>query len=204
MPMAKGKFEIIDPKTTYIDQASAIGVGTIIYPNTTILGKTTIGKNCEIGPNSVIQDSQIGTDCVIFFSVIKNSQIGDKVDIGPFSHLRGQVKIADNVHVGNYVEIVRSEIESDSLIGHMAYLGDVTIGKKVNIGAGTITANYDGEAKHQTIIEDEAFIGADTTLVAPVKVGRGAKTGAGAVVIEDVRPKTLVVGVPAKAKKELK
>lgn len=195
--------EIVDPKTTYIDEKAQIGQGTTIYPNTTILGKTTIGENCEIGPNAVIQDSVIGDNCVIFFSVVKGSQIEDRADIGPFSHLRGDVKIGKGVHIGNYVEMVRSMVGEATKIGHQAYLGDTTVGKKVNIGSGTLTANFDGKNKHQTIIEDEAFIGANTVLVAPVKVGRGAKTGAGAVVKQDVPEMTLVAGVPAEVKKKL-
>ena len=201
--MDSNKLQIIDPKTTYIDEEAEIGQGTVIYPNTTILGKVKIGKNCEIGPNSVIQDSEIGDFCVIFFSVVKNSEISDKVDVGPFSHLRGQVKIAKGVHVGNYVEMVRTNVGSNTKVGHVTYLGDATVGENVNIGAGTITANYDGRKKNKTVVEDGVFIGADTTLVAPVKVGKGAKTGAGAVVIEDVPENTLVVGVPAQIKKKL-
>ena len=195
--------EIVDPKTTYIDEQAQIGQGTTIYPNTTILGKTTIGKTCEIGPNSVIQDSQIGDDCVVFFSVVKDSQIENKVDIGPFSHLRGDNKIGPNVHIGNYVEMVRSSVGANTKIGHQAYLGDCLIGRNVNIGSGMLTANFDGKNKHQTIIEDEAFIGANTVLVAPVRVGRGAKTGAGSVVKENVPERTLVAGIPAVVKKAL-
>lgn len=198
------KLQIVDPKTTYIDELSKIGEGTTIYPNTTILGKTKIGKNCEIGPNSVIQDSTVSDDCIIFCSVVKNSEIGPKVDIGPFSHLRGEVKLAGGVHVGNYVELVRTTVGKGTKVGHVAYLGDTTVAENVNIGAGTITANYDGKVKNKTIIEEGAFIGADTTLVAPVKVGRGAKTGAGAVVIKDVPEGTLVVGVPAIEKKKIR
>src|SRR3990167_8811537 len=179
--MDSGKLQVIDPKTTYIDEEAEVGEGTVIYPNTTILGKVKIGKNCEIGPNSVIQDSKIGDNCVIFFSVVKNSEISDKVDIGPFSHLRGQVRIEKGVHVGNYVEMVRTTVGSNTKVGHVTYLGDATIGKNVNVGAGTITANYDGVKKHQTIIEDGCFIGSNTVFVAPVKVGSRSKTGAGAV-----------------------
>ena len=197
------KIQVIDPKTTYIDEAAQIGEGTTIYPNTTILGKTTIGKNCEIGPNSVIQDSKIADGCVIFASVVKDSEIAQNSDVGPYAHLRGQVKIAANVHIGNYVEIVRSQIGAGTKIGHVAYLGDAAVGKNVNIGAGTICANYDGKSKHQTIIEDEAFIGANTVFVAPVRIGKGSKTAAGAVVRHDVPERTLVAGVPAKEKKKL-
>lgn len=195
--------QVVDPKTTYIDESASVGEGTTIYPNTTILGKTVIGKNCEIGPNAVVQDSTIGNGCVVFFSVVKNSKMGDGSDIGPFSHLRGEVDIAEGVHIGNYVEMVRTKVDSGTKVGHVTYLGDATIGKNVNIGAGTITANYDGKVKNKTVISDGAFIGADTTLVAPVNVGGGAKTGAGAVVLEDVANKTLVVGIPAKEKKKL-
>lgn len=195
--------QIIDPATTYIDEQTQIGRGTTIYPNTTILGKSVVGKNCEIGPNAVIQDSKIGDGCVVFFSVVKGSQLADGVDIGPFAHLRSQVKIGKNVHVGNYVEMVRSTLGAQTKVGHVVYLGDATVGERVNIGAGTICANYDGKVKNPTIIEDEAFIGANTVLVAPVRIGRGAKTGAGAVVTKDVPEQTLVVGVPAKVKKKI-
>src|SRR3989304_9468899 len=202
--MDSDKLQIIDPKSTYIDEEVVIGQGTVIYPNTTILGKVKIGKNCEIGPNLVIQDSEIGDSCVIFFSVVKNSEVAEKVDIGPFAHLRGQVKLAKGVHIGNYVEMVRTKVGSNTKVGHVTYLGDATVGENVNIGAGTITANYDGKSKNKTVIEDGVFIGADTTLVAPVKVGKGAKTGAGAVVLENVPENTLVVGVPAVAKKKIR
>lgn len=195
--------QIVDPNTTFVDEQAKIGGGTTVYPNTTILGKTIIGNNCEIGPNCVIQDSVIAENCVIFFSVVKNSSIGEGSDVGPFSHLRGDVKIAENVHIGNYVEMVRTSVDSDTKVGHVSYLGDATVGKGVNIGAGTITANFDGKIKNRTVIEDEAFIGANTVLVAPVKIGKGAKTGAGAVVTNDVSDKTLVVGVPAVEKKKI-
>ena len=201
--MDSGRLQIIDSRTTYIDEEAEIGQGTVIYPNTTILGKVKIGKNCEIGPNSVIQDSEIGDNCVIFFSVVKNSEISEKVDIGPFSHLRGQVKIAEGVHVGNYVEMVRTSIGKKTKVGHVAYLGDCIVGAKVNIGAGTITANYDGVKKHKTTIGDGCFIGSNTVFVAPVKIGNQSKTGAGAVVRDDVSANTLVVGMPAKFKKKL-
>lgn len=194
---------IVDPKTTFVDGMVKIGSGTTVYPNTTILGKTVIGKNCEIGPNTIIQDSKIGDGCIVFASVVKNSVMEDGSDIGPFSHLRAEVTVGKNVHLGNYVEAVRTIIGDGTKVGHVTYLGDATIGKNVNIGAGTITANYDGEIKSRTVVEDDVFIGSNTVLVAPVKVGQGAKTGAGSVVREDVSEKTLVAGVPAKIKKKL-
>lgn len=196
-------FEVVDSKTTYVDEEAQIGEGTTIYPNTTILGKTVIGKNCEIGPNAVIQDSKIGDGCVVFASVVKNSEMKKGSDIGPFSHLRGEVVVYENVHLGNYVEAVRTTIGRGTKVGHVTYLGDAKVGENVNIGAGTITANYDGKGKSRTTIEDGVFIGANTVLVAPVTIGKGAKTGAGSVVREDVAPNTLVAGVPAEVKKKL-
>ena len=193
----------IDPKTAYIDEEAVIGEGTTIYPNTTILGKVKIGKNCEIGPNTIISDSQIEDDVVVFCSVVKNSKIGSNCDIGPFSHLRDAVEIAQGVHIGNYVEMKNTKVGEGTKIGHVSYFGDTQIGKNVNIGAGTITANYDGKVKNKTIIEDNAFIGVNTVLVAPVTVGKGAKTAAGAVVRQNVEPNTMVAGVPATFKKKL-
>ncbi len=200
--MVKG-VSIIDTATTFVDEQARIGEGTTIYPNCTILGKTKIGKNCEIGPNCVIQDSEIADDVVIFVSVVKNSKIGKGSDVGPFSHLRDAVELGEGVHIGNYVEAVRTKIGDGTRVGHVCYLGDSIVGKNVNIGAGAITANYDGKVKHQTVIEDEAFIGSNTVLVAPVVVGKGAKTGAGAVITHDVPAHTLAVGVPAVVKKKL-
>lgn len=195
--------QVVDPKTTYVDEQATVGEGTTIYPSTTILGKTVIGKNCEIGPNSVIQDSEIADNSVVFFSVVKNSEMGEGSDIGPFSHLRDHVKIGIGVHIGNYVEMVRTIVADGTHIGHVTYLGDTEVGRNVNIGAGTITANYDGKNKYKTIIEEGALIGANTVFVAPVTVGRGAKTAAGSVIKKDVVAGTLVAGVPAEFKKKL-
>ncbi|MEX2028621.1 MAG: DapH/DapD/GlmU-related protein [Candidatus Curtissbacteria bacterium] len=195
--------EIVDSNTTYVDEAAQIGEGTTIFPNTTIMGKTKIGKNCQIGPNTQIVGCEIADDCTVFFSVLKNSKLGKKSDVGPFSHLRGEVELGEGVHVGNYVEMKKTKVGSNTKIGHVTYLGDATIGEDVNIGAGTITANFDGENKNKTVIEDGAFIGCNTVLVAPVRVGKGAKTAAGAVVLHDVEEKSLVAGVPATFKRKL-
>jgi len=197
------KYSAIDPKTTYVDQVAEIGEGTTIYPNTTILGKTVIGKNCEIGPNSVIQDSKIADGCVVFFSVVKDSEMGEGSDIGPFSHLREGVSVGKKVHIGNYAEMKKTIIGDGTLVGHVSYLGDCEVGRNVNIGAGVVSANWDGKNKNKTVIEDNSFIGSNAVLVAPVKVGRGAKVGAGAVVLANVDEKTLVAGVPASFKKKI-
>ena len=189
---------IVDPATTYIDAGVMIGMDTVIHPNTMIQGNTVVASDCEIGPNSVIRDSHIGERCQIVASVIEESSVHADVSIGPFSHLRPQAVIESGVHLGNYVEVKNSRVGSGSAAGHFCYLGDADIGVDVNIGAGTITCNYDGVSKHVTVVGDRAFIGSDTMLVAPVTVGKGGLTGAGSVVNRDVPPAGRVAGVPAK------
>ncbi|MBI3744073.1 MAG: bifunctional UDP-N-acetylglucosamine diphosphorylase/glucosamine-1-phosphate N-acetyltransferase GlmU, partial [Chloroflexi bacterium] len=189
---------LTDPASTYIDADARIGQDTVIRPNTHILGTTRIGENCDIGPGTLLSNAQIGDRCRVLATVIEDSTLESDVRVGPYSHLRGQTHIERGVDLGNFVEIKKSRLGVGTRSHHFSYLGDATIGKDVNIGAGTITCNYDGVNKMPTIIADGAFIGCDTMLVAPVKVGRKAKTGAGAVVNRDVAPNTLVVGVPAR------
>jgi len=190
--------EIVDPATTYIQAGAQIGAGTVIEPNTTIRGATKIGENNRIGPNSVLSGATVGDRCVVFASVIEDSAIEDDVRVGPFSHLRGGAHIEAGVHLGNYVEVKASRIGKGSKAHHFSYIGDAEVGADVNIGAGAVTCNYDGVAKHKTIIEDGAFIGSDSMLVAPVRIGKGAATGAGSVVTRDVDDGEKVAGVPAK------
>ena len=189
---------IIDLKSTYIDPDIEVGPGTVIYPNTTILGRTTIGARCRIGPNAVISDSRIEDEVTVFASVVEGATIERGADVGPFSHLRPGAHLEPGVHIGNFVEVKASRIGAGSRAGHFSYIGDAKVGKDVNIGAGTVTCNYDGETKHQTVIEDGSFIGSDTMLVAPVRVGRKAATGAGSVVTKDVPDGAKVAGVPAR------
>jgi len=193
---------LLDPASTYIEASVEVGQDTVIYPNTHLQGVTAIGRNCRIGPNTIIRDSTVGSGCVIEASVVEGATVEDDVDVGPFARLRKGTHLAKGVHVGNFGEIKNSYLGPGTKMGHFSYLGDATLGAKVNVGAGTITCNYDGERKHPTVIEDDVFIGSDTMLVAPVKVGKGAKTGAGAVVTRDVPPGQVVYGVPAKAKKK--
>jgi bifunctional UDP-N-acetylglucosamine pyrophosphorylase/glucosamine-1-phosphate N-acetyltransferase len=195
---------IIDPTTTYIETGVTIGAGTVIEPNTTIRGETSIGRNCRIGPNSIITGSRIADRCVVFASVIEESTLEDGVDVGPYSHLRGGTHVEAGVHLGNFVEVKASRIGRGTKAGHFSYIGDAEVGADVNIGAGTVTCNYDGVDKHKTIIEDGAFIGSDTMLVAPVRVGKDAATGAGSVVTNDVAAGQKVAGVPAKPLDEKK
>jgi bifunctional UDP-N-acetylglucosamine pyrophosphorylase/glucosamine-1-phosphate N-acetyltransferase len=190
---------IVDPATTYIDDMAEVGEDTVISPNTQILGRTRIGAKCHIGPNSHIEDSVIGEDCRITASTIEGATLDAGVDVGPYSHLRPGTVIETAAHIGNYVEVKNARLGRDTKVGHFSYLGDAVIGANVNIGAGTITCNFDGIEKHQTTIEDDVFVGSDTMLVAPVSLGKGAKTGAGAVVTRDVPAGSTVVGVPARS-----
>jgi bifunctional UDP-N-acetylglucosamine pyrophosphorylase/glucosamine-1-phosphate N-acetyltransferase len=193
---------LLDPASTYIEASVEIGQDTVIYPNSHLRGATAIGRDCRIGPNTIIRDSTVGSGCIIEASVVEEATVEDDVDVGPFAHLRKGTHLAKGVHIGNFGEVKNSYLGPGTKMGHFSYLGDATLGANVNVGAGAITCNYDGERKHPTVVEDDAFIGSDTMLVAPVKVGRGAKTGAGAVVTRDVPPGQVVYGVPAKAKKQ--
>lgn len=195
---------IVDPATTYIEATVQIAQDTVIFPNTFLRGNTVIGEGCEIGPNSMLVDAQIGRRVRITYSVIEHSRLDDDADAGPFAHIRGGAHIGPRVHIGNFAEVKNSVLGAETKMGHFSYVGDATIGAGVNIGAGTITCNYDGERKHPTHIGDGAFIGSDTMLVAPVRIGEGAKTGAGAVVTKDVPPHTLAVGVPARPIRRLR
>ena len=189
---------IQEPGSVFIDAGVAIGMDTIVRPNTSLLGNTVIGESCEIGPNSIVQDSQIGDGCRITASIVEQSSLEEGVDVGPFSHLRPGTYLETGVHIGNYVEVKESHLGRGTLAGHFSYLGDASIGAGTNIGAGTVTCNFDGVDKHRTTIGEEAFIGCDTMLVAPVSVGDGAATAAGAVVTRDVPGNLLAVGVPAR------
>jgi bifunctional UDP-N-acetylglucosamine pyrophosphorylase/glucosamine-1-phosphate N-acetyltransferase len=189
-----------DPDSIYIDALVQVGEDTIVYPNTHLLGNTRIGMDCQIGPNTIVRDSSVGDRCRLLAAVIEEAVIDNEVSIGPFAHLRKGAHLADGVHMGNFGEVKNSALGPGVRMGHFSYIGDATIGPDANIGAGTITCNFDGVQKQETVIEEGAFIGSDTMLVAPVRVGARAKTGAGAVVTHDVPPDTTVVGVPARVR----
>jgi bifunctional UDP-N-acetylglucosamine pyrophosphorylase / glucosamine-1-phosphate N-acetyltransferase len=190
---------MMDPASTYIEAGVKIGKDTTILPNTYFHGSTVIGEENIIGPNTVIRDSQIGNRCKILASVMEGAIIEDDVDMGPFAHLRKGAHLKSHVHMGNFGEVKDSMLGEGVKMGHFSYIGNATIGAGTNIGAGTITANYDGEKKLPTEIGEDAFLGVDTMLVAPLKLGDGARTGAGAVVTKNVPADTLVVGMPARA-----
>ncbi len=189
---------IVDPATTYVEPTVTVGEGTVIHPNTTIAGDSAIGERCRIGPNTVITDCRIGDDVAVVASMLEGAVLGAGTDVGPFSHLRPGTHLEADVHIGNFVEIKASRLGRGTKVGHFTYLGDAQVEAQVNIGAGTVTCNYDGEKKSETVIEEGAFIGSDTMLVAPVRVGRNASTGAGSVVTHDVPAGAQVVGVPAR------
>ncbi|MCH8094568.1 MAG: bifunctional UDP-N-acetylglucosamine diphosphorylase/glucosamine-1-phosphate N-acetyltransferase GlmU, partial [Chloroflexi bacterium] len=194
---------MIDPDTTYIDAEVSVGPGTVLLPNTHLGGQTIVGGNCKIGPSSILRDAQVGDGCAIEASVVDQAVLEAGVDVGPFARLRPGTKLGPGVHVGNFGEIKDSTLGAGVKVGHFSYIGDATIGENVNIGAGTITCNYDGKHKSATIIGKGAFIGSDTMLVAPVTIGVGARTGAGAVVTKDVPDRTLAAGVPARVIRKL-
>jgi bifunctional UDP-N-acetylglucosamine pyrophosphorylase/glucosamine-1-phosphate N-acetyltransferase len=203
--MIESGVTFLDPSHAYISAEAQLGKDCIIHPDVTIEGKTSIGDNCVIRSGTRITNSRLGNNVVVKdHCVIIDSEIETNCAVGPFAHLRMNTLLEEGSVVGNFVEAKKSKLGRRSKAMHLTYLGDATIGQDTNIGAGTVTCNYDGKDKHPTIIEDNVRIGSDTMLVAPVTVGRGAVTAAGSVVTENVPPDTLVAGVPAVVKKQLK
>jgi bifunctional UDP-N-acetylglucosamine pyrophosphorylase/glucosamine-1-phosphate N-acetyltransferase len=197
---------IEDPATTYIDAGVTLGRDTILKPGTHLHGATRVGEDCEIGPNVILKDTTVGRSATIVNAVAREATIGNRVSVGPYASLRPGTVLEDGSKAGTFVEIKASRVGDGSKVPHLSYIGDATIGKNVNIGAGTITCNYDGEThiKSRTVIGDDVLIGSDTMLVAPVTVGKGAVTGAGSVVTRDVPPNRVVVGAPAKVVRKRK
>lgn len=194
----------IDPKSAYIHESVRIGRDTVIHPGVTIEGETEIGDGCTIRSGTRITNSRLGHGVAILENcVVVDSEIGNDCTVGPMAHLRGHAAMQPGSKVGNFVELKKTILGSGSKASHLTYLGDATIGENTNIGAGTVTCNYDGNNKHETHIGNNVRIGSDTMLVAPVEVGDGAATAAGSVVIENVEADSLVAGVPAKLKKKL-
>jgi bifunctional UDP-N-acetylglucosamine pyrophosphorylase/glucosamine-1-phosphate N-acetyltransferase len=194
----------IDPSHSYVSSEAQVGRDCVIHPNVHIEGKSVIGEACEIHQGSRVSNSRLGNRVLVKdHCVIIDSEIADDCAVGPFAHLRMNTRMEERAVVGNFVEVKKSRIGRRTKSMHLTYLGDATIGEDTNIGAGTVTCNYDGKQKHATVIGNNVRIGSDTMLVAPVQVGNGAVTAAGSVVTEDVPPNTLVAGVPAKIKKNL-
>ncbi len=195
----------IDPSNAYIGPDAQLGSDCIIYPGVSIEGKSVIGEGCVIRSGARITNSRLGDEVTVKdHSIIVDSEIGSNCSVGPFAHLRMNATLEDKATVGNFVEVKKSRLKRGVKAMHLTYLGDATIGERTNIGAGTVTCNYDGTRKHETIVEEDVKIGSDTMLVAPVTVGARSMTGAGSVVTKDVPPDSLVAGVPAEVKKKLK
>lgn len=203
--MIEGGVTFIDPSHAYISPEAQIGRDTIIHPDVTVEGKSIIGEGCVLRSGVRITNSRLGNEVVVKdHSVIVDSEVEANCSIGPFAHLRMNAMLEEKANVGNFVEVKKSRLKRGTKAMHLTYLGDATIGERTNIGAGTITCNFDGTGKHETIIEEDVKIGSDTMLVAPVRVGARSMTGAGSVVTKDVPPDTLVAGIPAEVKKKLK
>lgn len=196
---------ITDPATTYIQQDVEVGQDSVIHPQVIIEGASRIGSGCDVQSWTRLKNVEIGDNVTVRNScVIEDSTIREGATVGPFARLRAGAEIGEKAGIGNFVEVKKSKIGRGTKASHLSYLGDATLGERVNVGAGTVTCNFDGVRKNETIIEDDVKIGSDTMLVAPVRVGRGSVTGAGSVVINDVPPDSLAAGVPAVIKKKLK
>ncbi|HWQ69960.1 MAG TPA: bifunctional UDP-N-acetylglucosamine diphosphorylase/glucosamine-1-phosphate N-acetyltransferase GlmU [Patescibacteria group bacterium] len=186
---------LLDPERTYVGPFVRIGSDSILYPNVTLEGQTVIGEETTIYSGCRIRNSTIGNGTMILDGcIIQESQIGDECQVGPYAHLRPLARLQRHAKVGNFVEVKKSVVGEGSKVPHLSYIGDTTIGERVNVGAGTITCNYDGFTKHQTVIEDDVFVGSDVILVAPISVGRGAIIAAGSTVTENVPPDALAFG----------
>jgi bifunctional UDP-N-acetylglucosamine pyrophosphorylase/glucosamine-1-phosphate N-acetyltransferase len=194
---------IIDPQNTYIDAEVKIDRDVIIYPFCYLEGETTIGKNTVINPHCRLQDAEIDSNVnILSNTIIRNSSVGENTDVGPFAYLRPGSQVADNCKIGDFVELKKTKVKSGAKVPHLCYAGDAEIGERTNIGAGTIFANYDGENKHQTKVGKDVFIGSDSILIAPLKIGDNAKTAAGSVVTKDIEKNQTVMGVPARIYKK--
>ena len=187
-----------DPDRTYVDAAVKLEPDVHLMPGTILQGSTVVGAGSVIGPDTRLVDTVVGERSMLAQVVARESHIGDDVTVGPFAHLRPGTRLADGVHVGGFVEMKNSEIAEGAKVPHLAYVGDAEIGPRANLGAGTVTANYDGKRKHRTIVGADAQISSNTVLVAPVEVGEGAYTAAGAVVNRDVPAGAMAKGVPAR------
>ncbi|MHC1739485.1 MAG: bifunctional UDP-N-acetylglucosamine diphosphorylase/glucosamine-1-phosphate N-acetyltransferase GlmU [Anaerolineaceae bacterium] len=193
---------MLDPNLVYIEEGVVIGKDTTLLPSTFLKGNTVIGERCRLGPNTTIESSQIGNEVEIGPALIEKAIVEDGANMTTFCHLRSGAHLGKGVHMGNFGEVKDSYLGAGTKMGHFSYIGNATIGENVNIGAGTITCNYDGVHKNPTVIGDNAFIGSDTMLVAPLKIGKNAQTGAGAVVTHDVAENETVAGVPARPMKK--
>ncbi|MDL2259199.1 hypothetical protein LJC42_08670 [Eubacteriales bacterium OttesenSCG-928-K08] len=185
---------MIDPDNTYIDDTVRIGRDCTIYPGVVLEGETVLGEDCVLYPSCRLSNSRFGSGMLAQGVVANDAVVGDNVTLGPYVHLRPNTNIADNCKIGNYIEVKNSNVGEGTKLPHLSYIGDADFGRRVNVGCGSVCVNYDGQKKHRTTIGDDAFIGCNTSLVAPVSVGEGAYTAAGSVITQDVPPNSLALG----------
>lgn len=193
---------IVDDERTYVDERVRVGAGTRILPGTHLVGTTEVGQACTLGPDSWIEDSAVEDGAVVRYSVLESARVRERSTVGPFAHLRSRADVGPEARVGNFVEVKAARLGRGVKAGHLSYLGDAEVGEGTNVGAGTITCNYDGAAKHRTVIEDGVFIGSNVSLVAPVTIGRGAFVAAGSTITENVPPQMLALGRARQVLKE--
>ena len=186
--------DVVDPDRTYVGENVQVAPGVVLFPGTHLRGSTSIDAGCRIGPDCWIEDSVIEKECTVRYSYLEQSRIRERTTVGPYAHLRPGADVGPEARIGNFVEIKQSRLERGAKAGHLAYIGNADIGEDANIGAGTITCNYDGKSKHRTIIEKGAFIGSNASLVAPVTIGEGATVAAGSAITEDVPAEGLAFG----------
>lgn len=197
-----GGVTIVDPDTAWIDSEVEVGRDSIILPNTCLKGRTSIGSFCRVGPGTTITDSVLGDGVVVRNSVVEGALVGNETTIGPFAYIRPACTIGSGVRIGDFVELKNSRVGDGSKIPHLSYVGDALVGDNVNIGCGVITANYDGKKKHVTEVDDDAFVGCNSNLVAPVKIGKGAYVAAGSTITRDVAPNSLAIARSRQTAKE--
>ncbi|MBR6120485.1 MAG: hypothetical protein IKQ04_09245 [Oscillospiraceae bacterium] len=203
LSLTRGGVEIWDPENTYVTPGVRVGAGSSLLPGTVLQGKTSVGKDCVIGPNTRLIDSSVGDCCRVEQSRVEGARLGDRLEVGPFANLRPGTVMEAETKAGAFVELKNTSVGAGAKVPHLSYLGDAALGARANVGCGTVTANFDRAEKHYTVIEEEAFLGCNSTLVAPVNVGRGAYVAAGSVVTEDVPPQALAISRPrAQIKKE--
>jgi bifunctional UDP-N-acetylglucosamine pyrophosphorylase/glucosamine-1-phosphate N-acetyltransferase len=186
--------DIQDPDRTYVDEHADVGSGTVLLPGTHVRGASKIGSNCRIGPDCWIEDSVVESGCRVWYSVLESARVREQTHVGPYAHLRPGADVGPEARIGNFVEVKAARLERGVKAGHLTYIGDADVGEGANVGAGTVTCNYDGMRKHRTVIEDGVFVGSNVALVAPVRIGQGAFIAAGSTITEDVPPKKLALG----------
>ncbi len=183
-----------DPDRVYVDPEADVGSGTVLLPGTYLRGRCRIGVSCRIGPDCWIEDSTVDSGSIVWYSVLESARVREDSRVGPYTHLRPGSDVGPEARVGNFVEVKAARLGRGAKAGHLAYIGDAEVGEGVNIGAGAVTCNFDGVAKHRTVIEDGAFIGTNASLIAPVRIGKGAIVGAGSTITDDVPPQSLALG----------